>query len=926
MTLSVTFKSRDQIPGTTAYQVWSYQVSGTGAELPKDQLVALGLPIDIDVRDPGEFPTITLLAGTFVQDDPGGTRQYVGRTVTNPGSAVVSFVAPATDSTCEALLVKAPSGQPWVTVPFTTVGGTSPSLVQTLPAPRRGSAVFTGRPLSDFRGTLPYASEVVGVYQPLIGWLGALSTMRAIERSGGHPPLGPEDFSGDGASKLDDYPLAELAGRFDAVPGTVSPVGVVNLFRQYFFEFDTFLGTPSGHLWLSPGGTVELVETSTRRTLVEKTAEQSQETSRQVEESLSSQDDVADAVKESNANDTKLGVSATGGVNAPIYHAEASANFSTDNTVSKSSEETHKRSRSQSAKVSSQIKRNFKTTFKTVTETTDTSSRRYVVQNTTLNLVNYELRRKMRKVGVQIQHIGSRLCWQVYLDDPGAPLGLGELVHVVSAPDVTDVKKPEPPAVPQTKVVEFTGPFPILKYPGTRDAPDADNADFVFLEGPPHDPPFKPDEPQGLMSYDRAHHIIAEADFTAGAAAPGYTLVGAAVKSAQSGGKPCKFAAQEVRIENPATGQFRVIAKYLNVGDMNAIDLTFTLTWDPPKPDQDPAQAQYLADLAAYEEQVGRVQREAYANAVRERLKLVSNLRPRSSDDLRSEERHTVYRQLLAKITPLFDDPHFNAEMLGQTFDVDEMLYFVAPDYWKPQAASGMLDDNSLSRYPVPTPPWAPHPPAAGDCWVDQIVGETVSGWYTRTGKTPDPEPQPQPTAATQSATPGPCELHPEWRLNYLITEETLPAPMGSSLGWRIQIDGDERRNEFLNSAWVKAVFPVRPGHELQAIKWLDATVEGHAALGLPYPYDPQQDPLEYKDKTVGQVLTLVAKTLAATNSDVARTIASEKVFETGFDPLAGGFQTGKPYQIFDQWVEVLPTDQIVAVPVSYDPKSGQQL
>ncbi|MEH0628560.1 hypothetical protein [Streptomyces stelliscabiei] len=112
-------------------------------------------------------------------------------------------------------------------------------------------------------------------------------------------------------------------------------------------------------------------------------------------------------------------------MNTPIYHAEASANFSTQNTVNKSSETTHKRSRTQSANVTSEMKRNFKTTFKTVTETTDTSSRRYVVQNTTLELVNYELRRKMRKVGVQMQHIGTRLCWQVYLPREDLHLGMG---------------------------------------------------------------------------------------------------------------------------------------------------------------------------------------------------------------------------------------------------------------------------------------------------------------------------------------------------------------------------------------------------------------------------------------------------------------------------------------------------------------------
>ena len=31
-------------------------------------------------------------------------------------------------------------------------------------------------------------------------------------------------------------------------------------------------------------------------------------------------------------------------------------------------------------------------------------------------------------------------------------------------------------------------------------------------------------------------------------------------------------------------------------------------------------------------------------------------------------------------------------------------------------------------------------------------------------------------------------------------------------------------------------------------------------------------------------------------------------------------------YEIFDQWLEVLPTDQVVPVEVSYDPKTGRQV
>jgi hypothetical protein len=50
-------------------------------------------------------------------------------------------------------------------------------------------------------------------------------------------------------------------------------------------------------------------------------------------------------------------------------------------------------------------------------------------------------------------------------------------------------------------------------------------------------------------------------------------------------------------------------------------------------------------------------------------------------------------------------------------------------------------------------------------------------------------------------------------------------------------------------------------------------------------------------------------------------------VYEHGFFPLEKSFRVnvGKNYEIFDQWTEILPTDQIVPVEVEYDPKSGRQ-
>lgn len=122
----------------------------------------------------------------------------------------------------------------------------------------------------------------------------------------------------------------------------------------------------------------------------------------------------------------------------------------------------------------------------------------------------------------------------------------------------------------------------------------------------------------------------------------------------------------------------------------------------------------------------------------------------------------------------------------------------------------------------------------------------------------------------------------------------------------------------------MKAVLPVRPGQEQAALNWL-TSVEGEAGLDVPY-VRQEGDPDSFQGQKIGQVLSLVAVQLKTVNTDYKATQASEKVFETGFDPLAGGFRPAQPYEVFDQWTEVLPTDQVAAVAVHYDPKTGQQL
>ena len=83
--------------------------------------------------------------------------------------------------------------------------------------------------------------------------------------------------------------------------------------------------------------------------------------------------------------------------------------------------------------------------------------------------------------------------------------------------------------------------------------------------------------------------------------------------------------------------------------------------------------------------------------------------------------------------------------------------------------------------------------------------------------------------------------VHPSWwrprysaaGSEYEITEDSEPAPFGKSLGWMIQLDGDRRRNELLNSPWVRVCLPIRPGGEEAACRWLAAHFEGTRGFDL---------------------------------------------------------------------------------------------
>ncbi len=658
----------------------------------------------------------------------------------------------------------------------------------------------------------------------------------------------------------------------------LAPIGLLHIFRQYFFEFDTFLGPPVGHVWLSPGGTVELIEVNMRKTVMERTTEISLETVTKSEIETSNQDELSDAVKQENAENMKFGASAKGGFNVVVAHAEASASFDLNLTRQTASEQTHKQTRRQSEKLSSEIRRNFKTTFRTVTETTDTSSRRYVVENKTNNLVNYELRRKMRKVGVQLQHIATQMAWQCYVDQPGQYVGTSRLVHIAKTQDADAVPPPpdSPPLPPnQEKVVTITIPFL-----DDLNQNSYNHRGSTYIEG---------NLEKGMGESDAKIKFLHVFSFTP---PPGMELKtvswsGPPVKAKPDKDLPDPFIAS-VEVTNKSKGEVTVTLHKVNFKEQDNIPVPIRLEFAPDDNTIAKIGAEHTARINQYTNAKNRADHEAYIRAVRERVKALGEVKTRAYQDLREEERHIVYRKIIeALVHNSHPDSlmHVTSELVRRLFDVDSMMYFVAPDWWKPRDTSVSPIKYSGDGQVIVS--IGTRPQASGDDTVS--LGEFVGS------KVPVP---------------------------YLVTEESKPAPLGASLGWVIQLDGDNLRNAFLNASWVKAVLPIRPGREREALVWLqNASVEGAEGLDAIYEVQPGEDPQKYQGKTIRQVLEMIASEIDDLNKQSDKpgsntsVLPTETVFQFGFDPLQGGVRIdSKPFEVFDQWLEILPTDQVVAV------------
>ncbi len=693
----------------------------------------------------------------------------------------------------------------------------------------------------------------------------------------------------------------------------ISPVGIIHLYRQYFFELDSFLGSPVGHVWVAPHTTVELVEINKRRVLTESMIDEfAFARVEQFNESFSLEN-LQEAVARSNQQDLSFGASVSGSHSWIVGSVQASSTVNYHQTQSESRLAVHDLMRRQTSHVASLMEKSVHTTFKTVTEKEEVSSKRYAVANPGDDLVNYELRRKMRRVAVQVQDVGTYLSWQTFVDDPGRALGVANLVHIAEPPNLTNIPHPQEIVIkPEKRTTESVLiPFQpehhdLLNLPA---ADEGDKDDERWRHGFESSLSAGTDEMEAIKYIFLQRYRPPDKDYRLVAVHP--KAMGDAVVTTRY-----KGTAKDIVEASDGYFEFELYLEQAHFHGADHIPVQLELVWQS-REDQAAIKAENEKRRANFVAEQKRAYEEAYIKAARERVTAASKIAPRRYEDLRQEERIAVYRRLIRSLAPghakserdvlagiEFSYPHMAdetrhawSEILSRMFDLEKMLYFVAPEWWKPRARSAQT---------------------MGAETVVDSKGTIVK--------------QPVATAIPERSTVSWGGAAEAGRPNYYITESSSPAKLGSSLGWLLQLDGDSMRNAFMNAPWVKAIIPIRPGRERDAIDWLKSVVEGDEGLSVELE-NQLRDLAEKVAAKHARAATVEETPDPLHPGDDNATVAAtpvDRVFEFGFDPLQGGFRAqsieGNEFEIIDQWIEVVPTDQVAAVAVKYDPVTGRQI
>jgi hypothetical protein len=511
----------------------------------------------------------------------------------------------------------------------------------------------------------------------------------------------------------------------------LSPIGIVHFYRQLYFNYDEGVGPLEKAFTVAPSETLEVVYENVRRQIHEEIVEIGSEQSLESEIEQKNSEEISDKVSSMIQRDLSASMSANTSGSVGVWSIGASASTNMASSTQRGQETTSRRLKEITSRASERITKTYSLRTRAVEDTTTTDFNRRVIKNETTTPVNYGLRRVFNRIKVKVQDLGSRLVWQLYVENPGVGLAQSKFVLFSEADQIAPPEIP-PGVRPRPKGGTDTG--------STSSSLKIDTQGRYYITVVAQSGPDR--EITGIS-------IDSLSDLDGGGKDD------TAPSPVNDGQWDCHW--------DPNTHQYTTNV-YINPGDSTSISVQYSFTWEPSQEILDEWEMERKNAVNEITEELLSEQFERKKALITEK----SRIPKRPANDLRTEERYEVMNRLISSLFAMGDDLSAPApieiEYFHRYFDIDAIFTYTHPAWWKPRfsaASSGM----------------------------------------------PRPE--------------------------YEITAESDPAPLGSSLGWKIQLDGDRRRNEFINSPWVRVCLPIKPGLEREAINWLSRHIEGEIGFNL---------------------------------------------------------------------------------------------
>lgn len=218
-----------------------------------------------------------------------------------------------------------------------------------------------------------------------------------------------------------------------------SPLGLLHHYRQHFFYGELERGGIELVKSLAPHEEFEVILTESRSSTVEEEILNELEvtTNSSVEEKASIE--LTDRVASTISRSSTMNISANGSYTAVFWNAGGSVSSTTSEASVNSNESTTKRLQEVTKKQSEQTRKLTRITTRRSETRNESATNRHLIRNDSNDPVTYGLRKLGNTVHSKIQSLGEQLVWQTKVFDPGRFLALSNFLDLEYAPEKVEI-------------------------------------------------------------------------------------------------------------------------------------------------------------------------------------------------------------------------------------------------------------------------------------------------------------------------------------------------------------------------------------------------------------------------------------------------------------------------------------------------------